>query len=52
MREIARTKISKSHVTTVPSAVRMFLGLDWGDEISWQVKGEDVVVVKAKEASK
>jgi len=52
MREIARTKLSKSYVTTVPGAVRRFLNLDWGDEISWQIKGENIVVVKAKEDSK
>jgi len=48
MGEIARTKLSKSYLTTVPGAVRRFLKLDWGDEISWQIKDGDVVVVKAE----
>lgn len=52
MREIARTRINKSHVTTVPSAVRKFLNLDWEDEISWQIEGENVIVVKAEPGEK
>jgi len=47
-REIARTRISQALLTTVPIAVRRFLSLKSGDEISWQVKGKNVVVVKAE----
>jgi len=46
LREIAVTKINRSFLATVPSAVRAFLGLDWGDRIVWCVKGDEIVVKK------
>jgi len=46
--EVARTRVGKTSVTTVPAAVRRILKLDWGDEISWLIKGENIVIVKAK----
>jgi len=48
LREIARTKINRSYVTTVPRAVRSFLDLDWGDYIVWCVKGEEIIVRKGR----
>ena len=44
MREIARTRLNRSFVTTVPKAVRTFLRLDWGDHILWCIKGDEIVV--------
>ena len=46
MREIAKTKLSASSVTTVPRAVRNFLRLDWGDRIIWCVKDEEIIIRK------
>ena len=46
MKEIAKTKLTASSVTTVPKAVRLFLGLDEGDKIVWHVEDGKVVVKK------
>ena len=46
MREIAKTKLSASSITTVPKAVKLFLGLEQGDEIGWYVEDEKIVVKK------
>lgn len=49
MKEIAKTRLTDSSVTTVPKAVRLFLGLGEGDKIAWHV--EDGKIVVRKEAN-
>ena len=48
MKEIAKTKLSASSVTTVPKAVKLFLGLETGDGIRWCVEGEEIIVKKGE----
>jgi len=50
MREIARTKLTASSITTVPKAVRLFLKLEGGDTIVWYVEGGKIVLSKGDEA--
>lgn len=47
MRKIARTKLNASSTTTVPKAVKLFLGLEAGDRIAWCVEDEKIIVKKA-----
>jgi len=44
LREIAKTKLNRSYLTTVPSVVRKFLRLSWGDRIVWCIRDMEIVV--------
>lgn len=44
-------KITAKAQTTVPRAVRLALGLMPGDEVVWEIDGEQVVMTRAKAAS-
>lgn len=37
-------KITAKSQTTVPKAVRIALGLEPGDELAWEIEGDEVVV--------
>lgn len=43
---IAKTTLNASSLTTVPKAVRLFLGLGEGDKIVWHVEDGKIVVRK------
>jgi len=50
--EIAKTKLGVGYVTTVPSAVRKFLGISRGDRIVWCIKDMEIVVRREGELEK
>jgi len=43
-----KTKISKGFQTVVPREIRKKLGLEPGDSLEWEEKGEEVVVKPRK----
>jgi len=46
MKKIARTKITNSSLTTVPSAVKMYLDLNNGDLIEWCIDENQKIIIK------
>lgn len=46
MKKIAETKITNSSLTTVPRAVKLFLGLNNGDPIEWCINENRKITVK------
>lgn len=46
MKKIAETKITNSSLTTVPKAVKLFLGINNGDSIEWCINENHEVAVR------
>ncbi len=44
-------KITAKAQTTIPRAVRLALGLKPGDEVVWEIDGDQVVVTRAHAAT-
>lgn len=44
-------RITAKAQTTIPRAVRLALGLKPGDEVAWEIDGDQVVVSKPRAAS-
>lgn len=42
-----KTKVSRRWRTTVPAAVREALGLEVGDRLAWEIRGEEAIVPRA-----
>jgi antitoxin PrlF len=43
-------KITAKAQTTIPRAVRLALGLRAGDEVVWEIEGDQVVMTRARPA--
>lgn len=41
---LAETKVSKGNLTVVPKEVRNFAGVREGDVLTWEVKGDKIIV--------
>ena len=41
-------KITAKAQTTIPRAVRLALGLKPGDEVSWEIEGDQVIMTRAR----
>ena len=46
MKKIARTKITNSSLTTVPSSVKMFLSIENGDFLEWCINKDNEITLK------
>lgn len=44
-------KITAKAQTTIPRAVRLALGLKPGDEVVWEIDGDQVIVSRARKSS-
>jgi antitoxin PrlF len=44
-------KITAKAQTTIPRAVRLALGLEPGDEVIWEIEGDQVVMSRARKTS-
>jgi antitoxin PrlF len=44
-------KITAKAQTTIPRAVRLALGLKPGDDVVWEIDGDQVVLTRARPAS-
>ncbi|MEO5706646.1 MAG: type II toxin-antitoxin system PrlF family antitoxin [Alteraurantiacibacter sp.] len=44
-------KLTAKAQTTVPRAVRLALGLNPGDEVMWEIEGDQVILTRARPAS-
>lgn len=45
-----KSKLTSKSQTTIPQPVRVALGLSRGDEITYEIDGDQVVIRKAREA--
>ena len=43
-------RITAKAQTTIPRAVRLALGLKPGDELAWEIEGDQVIVTKPRAA--
>ena len=44
----SKSKISKGFLTVVPKEIRRKVGLEEGDAIEWNIKGESIIVLPHK----
>lgn len=44
-------KITAKAQTTIPRAVRLALGLEPGDEVVWEIDGDQAIVTRARRSS-